>query len=101
MICCQDFRSKEILRKHKKKSVIHYKKLREIVHEYKDDEKTLAIYDIERFKIEGRKTALYVEEFLVIGDENEICGITFHDLICYCDHCMNKQYHLCDDQDIK
>jgi hypothetical protein len=97
MICCSDFRSKEILRKHKKNSLQHYEKLRKIVHEYKDDEKTLAICDIEIFKVEGRKTALYVEEFLFVEDDNN-GDITFHDLICYCDHCKVKEYDLCDDK---
>ncbi len=46
MICCRDFRTKDMIIKHKKSSVMHYKELREFVHKYKDDEKTLDLCDI-------------------------------------------------------
>ena len=80
----------------------HYKKLREFVYEHKDDEKTLGICDIEVWKMNGRKTALYVEEFVFDEDENKKGYITFHDLICYCDYCKdfnNIHNSLCVDKE--
>jgi hypothetical protein len=106
MICCRDSRTKDMIRKHKKSSVVHYKELREFVHKYKDDEKTLGLCDIQVWKVEGRKPALHVQEYIFVEDEENgdlkyiYSNTTFNDLICYCDYCVNAKYDLCDDQDI-